>query len=112
MPVLVRIPSPLRNLTQGEAEIRVEGCTVGEVLQNLDGRYAGLKERLLDESGQVRRFINIFVNEEDIRFLNRLQTPLKEGDVVSIIPAIAGGLPAGKNERTALKNRFWQSARP
>jgi sulfur-carrier protein len=90
MSVLVRIPTPLRTLTQGQAEVQGEGNSVQELLENLEGRFKGLKERLCD--GQdVRRFINIYVNDEDIRFLNGTATPLKAGDQVSIVPAIAGG---------------------
>lgn len=90
MSVLVRIPTPLRSLTQGQAEIQEEGGSVQELLENLEKRYKGLKERLC-EGQDIRRFINIYVNEEDIRFLQGTATPLKPGDQVSIVPAIAGG---------------------
>jgi molybdopterin synthase sulfur carrier subunit len=91
MPVKVRIPTPLQSLTGGAAEVEAEGKTVRELIEDLERRYAGIRARLCDESGEVRRFVNIFVNDEDIRFLQGLDTELKEGDEVSIIPAIAGG---------------------
>lgn len=91
MEVHVRIPTPLKKLTGEQDVIKAKGETVGEVLQWLTETYPGLKERLRDERGEVRRFINIYVNDEDIRFIKNLETPLKEGDQLSIIPAIAGG---------------------
>ncbi len=91
MEVHVRIPAPLKKLAGEQDVIKSQGKTVGEVLQWLTDTYPGLEERLRDEKGQVRRFINIYVNDEDIRFIQNLQTPLKEGDRISIIPAIAGG---------------------
>jgi sulfur-carrier protein len=91
MEIDVRIPTPLKKLAGGQDVIKAEGKTVGEVLEWLTRTYPGLKERLQDEQGEVRRFINIYVNEEDIRFVLNLETPLKEGDRLSIIPAIAGG---------------------
>ncbi|CAN5595911.1 MoaD/ThiS family protein [soil metagenome] len=91
MPTQVRIPTPLRKLT-GEAEVvTVDGSTVGEILVNLDKSYPGLGERLCDEQGVVRRFVNIFLNDEDIRFLEEQKTAVKDGDELSIVPAIAGG---------------------
>ena len=93
MSVLVRIPTPLRSLTKGQAEVTVEGASVGELIERLDAQYAGLKDRLCEGDGKIRRFINIYVNEEDIRFLQGPATPLKTGDAVSILPAIAGGSP-------------------
>jgi len=94
MEVHVRIPTPLKKLTGEQDVIKAKGETVGEVLQWLTETYPGLKERLRDEQGEVRRFINIYVNDEDIRFIRNLETPLKEGDQLSIIPAIAGGAHA------------------
>jgi len=91
MPVKVRIPTPLRKLTHDEEVVHVNATTVAGVIAELQGRYPGIKERLVDESGGVRRFVNVYVNEEDIRFLQNQQTELKDGDEVSIIPAIAGG---------------------
>jgi molybdopterin synthase sulfur carrier subunit len=91
MEVHVRIPSPLKKLAGERDVVKAEGETVGEVLQWLTETYPGLKERLRDEQGKVRRFINIYVNDEDIRFSQNLETPVKKGDQISIIPAIAGG---------------------
>jgi molybdopterin synthase sulfur carrier subunit len=91
MEVYVRIPNPLRKLTGEKDIIKAKGSTVDEVIQWLTDNYPGLKERLRDEKGEVRRFINIYVNDEDIRFAQNLETPLKERDQISIIPAIAGG---------------------
>ena len=91
MAVKVRIPTPLRKLTNGQEEVSVEAKTVGELIDALEKGYPGMKERLCDETGKVRRFINLYLNDEDIRFLQNLDTQLKEGDEVSIIPAIAGG---------------------
>ena len=91
MDVHVRIPAPLKKFAGEQEVIKSQGETVGEVLQWLADAYPGLKERLKDEKGEVRRFINIYVNNEDIRFIQDLKTPLKEGDQISIIPAIAGG---------------------
>jgi molybdopterin synthase sulfur carrier subunit len=87
----VRIPTPLRKLTNNEEVVEVEGATIGDVLDELQTRYPGIQERLLDEKGEVRRFVNVYVNEEDIRFLQNKETPLKDDDEISIIPAIAGG---------------------
>ena len=91
MPTKVRIPTPLRKLTNNEEVVEVTAKTVGSAITELQSRYPGIKERLVDERGAVRRFVNVYVNEEDIRFLENQQTPLKDGDEVSIIPAIAGG---------------------
>lgn len=87
----VRIPTPLRKLTQGQETVSASASTIGELIGVLEAQHPGLRERLLDEKGQVRRFVNIFVGEEDIRFLKQLDTPLTEGAEVSIVPAIAGG---------------------
>ena len=91
MSIKVRIPTPLQKLTQNKAEIECSGCSIRELIDNLEKDYPGLKERFYDEDGKLRRFINIYVNEEDIRFLQKDQTVLKDGDEVSVIPAIAGG---------------------
>jgi molybdopterin synthase sulfur carrier subunit len=91
MPVIVRIPTPLLSLTNGQREVEAEGRNILELIEDLERRYPGLKERLCDEQGNLRRFINFFVNDEDIRFLEHEKTSLKDGDVVSIVPAIAGG---------------------
>ena len=87
----VRIPTPLRKLTNNEELVEVKAATIGDVIMELQARYPGIKERLVDDNGEVRRFVNVYVNEEDIRFLQNQQTPLKDGDEISIIPAIAGG---------------------
>lgn len=89
--VQVKIPTPLRKYTAGAGGVEAQGDTVAALLNDLDRRHPGLKERVCDDGGQVRRFVNIFVNGEDIRFLSHLDTPLKAGDEVSIVPAIAGG---------------------
>ena len=91
MPKLVRIPTPLRKLTNNDDVVEVNAATVGDAIAELEARYSGIKERLLDDAGEVRRFVNVYVNEEDIRFLENQKTPLKDGDEISIIPAIAGG---------------------
>ncbi len=92
MSVRVLIPTPLQRLTQNQGEVTVEGSDVRDIIHNLEARFPGIQARLCDESGTLRRFVNIYVNEEDIRFLKGEATPLKDGDEVSIIPAIAGGL--------------------
>lgn len=91
MSVLVRVPTPLRAVTKGQGELKAEAQTVRELIERLDREYAGIKGRLCEADGNIRRFINIYVNEEDIRFLQGPATPLKPGDEVSIVPAIAGG---------------------
>jgi molybdopterin converting factor small subunit len=91
MPVKVRIPTPLRPLAGGSSEVEVAGATVGEVLANLDAAHAGFADRLLDEQGGLRRFVNVFVADDDVRFLQGLDTPVPEGETVAIIPAVAGG---------------------
>jgi sulfur-carrier protein len=91
MPVLVRIPTPLRAVTKGNAEVQATGDSVAAIVDDLEHQFPGLRDRLVDESGELRRFINIYVNEEDIRFLDGRKTTLKDGDHVSIVPAIAGG---------------------
>jgi molybdopterin synthase sulfur carrier subunit len=91
MPTKVRIPTPLRKLTNEEEIVEVSAATIGAAITELQGRYPGIKDRLVDDKGEVRRFVNVYVNEEDIRFLQNQDTPLKDGDEISIIPAIAGG---------------------
>lgn len=88
----VRIPTPLRKLTSEKDEVTISAANIGQLIDEMENQFPGIKNRLCDESGNVRRFINLYVNNEDIRFLNGKETPLKEGDIVSIIPAIAGGL--------------------
>jgi sulfur-carrier protein len=92
MAVTVRVPGPLRRLTNGSAEVSVEGGTVKAALQSLDTTYPGFRDRLYDESGNLRQFINIYVNDSDIRFGQGLDTPVGERDELSIVPAVAGGL--------------------
>lgn len=87
---IVRIPTPLRTLTGGEDQVTADGATVKDVIENLEKNHPGLRERLLDDKG-VRRFVNIYVGDEDIRFLDGLGTQLKATDEISIVPAIAGG---------------------
>jgi molybdopterin synthase sulfur carrier subunit len=87
----VRIPTPLRKLTGDQEVVTAEGATIADILSNLDATFPGLNDRLCDEEGNVRRFVNIFVNDEDIRFLDEKATVVKDTDEVSIVPAIAGG---------------------
>ena len=91
MSARVRIPTPLRRFTSGAEEVSAGGATVAAIVEDLERNHPGLKERICDEAGKVRRFVNIFVNGDDIRFLNNLETTVKDGDEVSIVPAIAGG---------------------
>lgn len=91
MAITVRIPTPLQKLTGDRAEVTAAAGTVWELLKDLDRQFPGLNDRLCDPQGRLRRFVNVYVNEEDIRFLKQESTPLKDGDEVSIIPAIAGG---------------------
>jgi molybdopterin synthase sulfur carrier subunit len=91
MPVSVLIPTPLRNLTQNQDTVQADAATVTELVNTLEASYPGIGGRLRGDDGTLRRFINIYVNDEDIRFLNGADTPLKDGDQVSIVPAIAGG---------------------
>ncbi len=87
----VRIPTPLRKLTAEQEVVPAKGETIGDVLKNLDETYPGIGERIYDEQGTVRRFVNVFLNDEDIRFLQENATPVKDTDEISIVPAIAGG---------------------
>ena len=91
MAVKVRVPTPLMKLTDNQSEVTAEGATISEILNNLESQFAGIKERICDENGTPRRFLNIYLNEEDIRFLDGESTAVKDGDEISIIPAIAGG---------------------
>jgi len=92
MSVTVRIPTPLRKLTAGADEVSIEAATVGAMIDNLEAAHPGLKERLCDDAGEIRRFVNVYVNDEDVRFMGGRATELKDGDEVSIVPAIAGGI--------------------
>jgi molybdopterin synthase sulfur carrier subunit len=91
MAVRVRVPTPLRRFTGGAEEVIAKGVTIRALVEDLERNYPGIKERICDDEGKVRRFVNIFVNGDDIRFLNNLETPVTDGDEVSIVPAIAGG---------------------
>jgi molybdopterin converting factor small subunit len=91
MSVSVRIPTILRTYTEGASEVSTEGGTLGEVLDNLDVSYPGIKARILDEQGAIRRFVNVYVGNDDVRFLEALETTTPEGVQVSVIPAVAGG---------------------
>ena len=91
MSVRVRVPTPLRKFTNGADEVAAQGSSVKALVDDLDKSYPGIKERICDESGKVRRFVNVYVNGDDIRFLQNLETSVKEGDNISIVPAIAGG---------------------
>jgi len=91
MSVRVRIPTPLRRFTGGAEEVGVAGDTVAKAIEDLEAKFPGIKERLCDEQGRVRRFVNIYLNGDDIRFLSSLDTPVKDGDELAIVPAIAGG---------------------
>ncbi len=91
MSVSVRIPTQLRTLTAGQGEIEVEGSTVGEALKALDAAHPGFGERLFDDTGNLRRFVNVFLADEDVRFLSGLETPVAAGQTVSIVPAVSGG---------------------
>lgn len=91
MSIRVRIPTPLRRFTGGAEEVGGSGDTIGSVVEDLEQKFPGIRERLYDEQGRVRRFVNIYVNGDDIRFLSSLDTPVKDGDEISIVPAIAGG---------------------
>ena len=94
MPVKVRIPTPLMKLTDNQSEVSAEGETISDIINNLEKQFNGIKDRICEKNGSPRRFINIYINEEDIRFLEGEKTAVKDGDEVSIIPAIAGGTGA------------------
>jgi molybdopterin synthase sulfur carrier subunit len=89
--VTVRIPTQLRSLTGGNGEVNLDAGTVGEVLKALDAEHPGLADRLFDDAGKLRRFVNVFVADEDVRFLDGLSTPVADGQTLSIVPAVAGG---------------------
>ena len=89
--VTVKIPTPLRPITGGQSEVKIEGATVGEILRKMDAQFKGFAERVLDDGRNVKRFINVFVNEDNIRDRKELETEVKNGDTISILPSIAGG---------------------
>ena len=91
MSVTVRIPTPLRRMTKGESKVEMDSSNLGDLVEKLDGAYPGFKERLVDENGELRYFVNIYVNGEDVRFLDGLGTAIVSGAEVSIVPAVAGG---------------------
>ena len=94
MAIKVRIPTPLMKLTDNQSEVSAEGETISDIINNLENQFNGIKDRICEENGSPRRFINIYINEEDIRFLEGEKTVVKDGDEISIIPAIAGGVGA------------------
>src|SRR6478752_10784921 len=94
MSVRVRVPTPLRKFTNGADEVDAQGSNMQAIVDDLEKHYRGIKERICDDAGKVRRFVNVYVNGDDIRFLNSLDTPVKDGDEISIVPAIAGGTGA------------------
>lgn len=100
MAVKVRIPTPLQKLTNNQSEVSLDAKSVDQMLGELEKKHPGIKERLCDEAGKLRRFVNVYVNEEDIRFLQGQDTGLKDGDEISIIPAIAGGASLSKKQVT------------
>jgi molybdopterin synthase sulfur carrier subunit len=91
MSIMVRIPTPLRRVTNGQDKVQVNGDSVGAIIGDLDSQFPGLKERLCDEQGELRNFVNIYVNGEDVRFLDGINSATSEGDEISIVPAVAGG---------------------
>ena len=103
MAVKVRIPTPLQKLTNNQGDVQCEANNINEMLADLEKNHPGIKERLCDAEGKLRRFVNVYVNEEDIRFLQGQETALKAGDDISIIPAIAGGAPVAKKKSSSAK---------
>ncbi len=91
MSVIVRIPTPLRRLTQGEDKVSVDGENLGEIVDALEVRFVGIKDRLCNDEGELRNFVNIYINGEDVRFLDGLNTGTSDGDEISVVPAVAGG---------------------
>ena len=91
MSIVVRIPTPLRRLTDGQDKVDVEGDSLGDVIDAMNEQYPGIRERICDDQSQLRNFVNVYVNGEDVRFLQGLETPTSSGDEVSVVPAVAGG---------------------
>ena len=91
MAINVRVPQPLRNLTGNQSVVQATGSDLGACIASLEGAFPGIRERLMDETGQLRRFVNVYINGDDVRFMDGLSTALKDGDEVSIVPAVAGG---------------------
>ena len=106
MPNTIHIPTPLRPFTDKKESIEVSGGTVGELLADLTTRYEGLRKHLYTDEGRLRNFVNVYLNDEDIRYLQREQTPVKPGDSLSIVPSVAGGAPVSGGE-SAGKGRPW-----
>ncbi len=96
MSIKVRIPTPLRSLTGGKAEVESNGFTILEIINDLEKNFSGIKERICEQNDQVRRFVNVYLNDEDIRFIDSINSKVKDGDTISIIPAIAGGVSEKK----------------
>ena len=94
MSMMVRIPTPLRRLTQGEDKVSVDGETLGDIVNALEAKFPGIKDRLCDDAGELRNFVNIYINGEDVRFLDGLTTGTSDGDEISVVPAVAGGSTA------------------
>ncbi len=92
MGVNVRIPTPLRKFTGGKDEVEVSGASVTEVIDDLENSFPGIKDKLCDESGKVRKFLNIYLNDEDVRFMDSVDTEVRDGDSIALVPAIAGGV--------------------
>ena len=88
---VVRIPTPLRRVTNGQDKVEIDGDTLGQIIEAMDSTYPGFKDRLVDEDGEIRYFVNIYLNGEDVRFLQGMETTTKTGDELSIVPAVAGG---------------------
>jgi len=92
MSIVVRIPTPLRKMTNGQAKVEVDSAVLGDLVEKLNSQYPGFKDRLVDEEGELRYFVNIYLNGEDVRFMDGLKTATADGDEISIVPAVAGGL--------------------
>ncbi|MFB6286710.1 MAG: ubiquitin-like small modifier protein 1 [Candidatus Bipolaricaulia bacterium] len=105
MGVTIRIPTPLRKLTGGEATVTLSATTVGELLEQLEATHPDLRERLRDEDGSLRHFLNVYVNDEDVRYLNGLETTLADGDEISLVPAVAGGRDAHASPKSGRGER-------
>src|SRR5688572_11791729 len=105
MPTKILIPTPLRPFTEKQDAVEIDGATIAELLQNLTAQYGGLKQHLYTPEGKLRSFVNIYVNDDDIRYLQKDQTPLKQGDTVSIIPSVAGGAPSTPTQSESLRAR-------
>jgi molybdopterin synthase sulfur carrier subunit len=91
MSIVVRIPTPLRKMTNGQAKVEVESAVLGDLVEKLNSEFPGFKDRLVDEEGELRYFVNIYLNGEDVRFMDGLKTATADGDEISIVPAVAGG---------------------